>query len=679
MLGTVPGIGKLLKGKPTAGIAARALNKLSGRMGKSAATRFAVNVGKNMLGNAIEEGTEEAIQYLIGVAGESFSEYIGKDADFFNRLRENFSAKEMGENALAGFVAGGALGVPGAISDASRTNARIKFFGDYRENPLRYTRGYDEKGNKLIIQRNDTGISSAAGPAAGAVNNQAVSPGTAADTVQERTLAAPPSGLTVARNDAEAEIINRYDNASDSALRSEAARLNLPDINPGSADTTMLRQALTEHRLAELRSAPAVSETAPESAAVSTPVTADNSISRESIAPAETLPEAPEMQSTPVSPVQTAAEPSGNILSRMDNSMVEYTPETPSAPVTPVDTTSGTVAGVAPSAPRENSEIRDRDIEAVAEYESEGLPGDWFYSPSKNITDKETRRSATLSQKIYRALDVGKVINVATADSTGINGASNVVPRRNLVNLTEARTPSQYFHAAMHELTHSLIKRNKTAYNKLLEQILPLVMGKEQFESKLETYINARKDITAARIDKTGAMEEFVCDMVADLMQTRHFWEVLSQQDMPLAVRLLAAVKKFADKISGTLDKSSELDVIFGKKLNDVIRIAAEFVTDDGKARPQSTAEVASQAEVTSQAATKDNAASYPSYKDVMAQGFKLTDGKAIFDNRADAEKALSEFEASNSDRKYVIADMRGNFAVTCLCGGIFLFCGDRG
>ncbi len=56
-------------------------------------------------------------------------------------------------------------------------------------------------------------------------------------------------------------------------------------------------------------------------------------------------------------------------------------------------------------------------------------------------------------------------------------------------------------------------------------------------------------------------------------------WEVLSPSDMPLAVRLIAAVKNLLNKLSGEFDPASSLENIFRENLEQVITLASEFVS----------------------------------------------------------------------------------------------------
>ena len=118
------------------------------------------------------------------------------------------------------------------------------------------------------------------------------------------------------------------------------------------------------------------------------------------------------------------------------------------------------------------SEVLQRDQRAIKEYQEE-LPGQMISPASNRELSKDEKDVLTAVQSISRALGVSKAMPVksvvtdpgkaAIFDGAHLPGGEDKETgvRRNLLNMSTSQSPADLFHAAMHELTHSLIEKEK--------------------------------------------------------------------------------------------------------------------------------------------------------------------------------------------------------------------------
>ena len=636
LLGTVPALGKLFKGKSTAGVAQKILGKLSSGIGDKGTKALMGKIARGILSNGAEEGFEEALQYLIETTGQSLAEAIGQDKKFSDRFLDNFSWGDLGHNTLAGTVAGIALGTPGEIKQNL-----FEYFGEKASKetvPPASVPNYIRTDTAPAEESSSVDIRTTPSPSV-----QTPSDTTAPTAAQSAPQYIPAANTAVpAVNTTAEEVKARVDSMSDDAVVAAASRMGIPGVATEPVD--VLRDKVEERMIAEAMTA-APSETAP----VRTPVIGENSISRETLTPGQT-PLAPSPANIPspsaAAPVDIQSAPAA---AQSAPQVPEYT-RTPQVTLPPeytgnpadgsfepqnVSAYTGEVSNGDfdteeisnyPETPMpvfryQPSEVLQRDQRAIEAYQEE-LPGQMISPASNSELSKDEKDVLTAVQRISRALGVSKAMPVksvvtdpkkaAIFDGAHLPGGEDKETgvRRNLLNMSTSQSPAELFHAAMHELTHSLIEKDKAAYNKLLNEILPLIIDKKELKARLQNYARQRGLQWGKLIkeERNTIEEEFICDTVADLMQSERFWDVLSQKDMTLAQKFLKALKDLLAKFKGGEKYLSRTEKVFGDNLQEVIALAQQFVVEaSGKKDLNALFRGKAQAQTATQAASAEN------------------------------------------------------------------------
>ena len=208
---------------------------------------------------------------------------------------------------------------------------------------------------------------------------------------------------------------------------------------------------------------------------------------------------------------------------------------------------------------------------------------------TRTIKDKNVRQTLAAAQRIFRALGMGKVVMVEQVGNDplflGVVDTENEQTReRTLLDVKlHSGNNALLFHTAMHELVHNLIANNKEAYPKFKKAVIDKIYNKDYYNELFDNYaMNRGWDLAEIDTDQQATIEEeFICDTVADLMQTEKFWEILTAEDMSFAQKLLEALKDLLAKItSGNQNNIPKTQQIFQKNLNDVISLAQQFVIE---------------------------------------------------------------------------------------------------
>lgn len=616
---TVKGHGKLLKavGKQIANTEKNKLlsaisKKLTAQLGKKNAENLLWNWGKSAAMDGLGEAGEEALQYINSWANQKLGGDPNAEFSF-----DDFT-DAIAQGLIGGFFLQAARSTPSLAAESYRKRQRAN----------------------------------AAADTAGTADNQLPPPPAGADTttvsedVPEYTMpqtsgnVAPvtPAGAVV--SDAEAQIIADIDNMSDEAVRAAVGRMNMPKFNAADTPVEFLRKNLIDFEIARHRSEveknAAVSATA--AGTVSTPVTAENSIARETLTP-ETAPiVAPEVAETanipassaaPVAPVTTPAPaaapsiqsavtpvaetpindiPEYTMPDAVQSAEVEYTPRSGEAISEPenilsyseadenlnddfdVDSYSGTPSEVSATAPEAQISKNQRAINEITQKVKEqfGKQVQIDQFDTKTIKDEDLKNTLIAAQRIFKALGMGKVVMVNVDDHGVFKGATipgnEETGNRAIIDAELVKgNPADLFHTAMHELVHNLIGNNEKAYLKFKKAVMDKIYNKDYYNELFENYLINRGFDLADFTEKQQAAieEEFICDTVADLMQTEKFWEILTAEDMSFAQKLLNALKDLLAKI--TSGKQNDIPIpqqVFADNLNDVISLAQQFVIE---------------------------------------------------------------------------------------------------
>ncbi len=574
---------------------------LTKRIGKENAENLLWKWGKSAAMDGMGEAGEEALQYvnswvnqkLVGDPNAEFSL-----DDFTDAIAQGF---------IGGFFLQAARSTPGLAVESYRKRQRVNAAAD-------------------------------TAPSAPVSTNPLSSVPSDQSAVPPSTPVAPAGAVV---SDAEAQIIADIDNMSDEAVRAAVGRMNMPDVNVADTPVEFLRKNLIDFEIARHRSEveknAAVSATT--AGTVSTPVTAENSIARETLIPEAAPIVAPEVAETanipassaaPVAPVSTpapttAAAPSGQsavapvaetpandipeytMPDAVQSADVEYTPRSQSVipqtestnPLSSVPSGKSEVSDLsepsevsatAPEAQLSKNQIAFNEFTKKAEEQfSRQIQIDQF--DTKTIQDEDLKNTLIAAQRIFKALGMGKVVMVNVDDHGLFKGAtvpgSKETGNRVIIDAEMVKgSPADLFHTAMHELVHNLIANNKEAYLKLKKAVIDKIYDKDYYNELFDNYaMNRGWDL--AEIDTVQQAifeEEFICDTVADLMQTEKFWEILTAEDMSLAQKLLKALKDLLAKIYS--DKQNDIPItqrVFVDNLNDVISLAQQFVIESSK------------------------------------------------------------------------------------------------
>ena len=654
VLGTVPVLGKMFKGMPTSGLAAKVLSKIQSKLGKKAANSFMLKLGKNILGNSFEEGTEEAIQYLIETAGDAITESIGKDQDFFDTFGNKISAKEWWNNTWQGAVAGFGLGaLPGTV-DA------MKHPHTYSDNP------YSEIRNAVKSQDPENRIfqmhqNRMAAKKQGAEIRNGIPLASIPETAPAVTN--PALNTFTPLTDEEAEIVAQLDSMSDEGIRAEAQRLNLP-VDPAAMVEQQIYNMVRSRKIADLR-ANNNQISAQQETPIITPVSGENSISRETLLPPQEQIETPsapavvasgneipdtsvnipgspspidtaqaEINTQAIQEAQTRADEEAEALASEIESEIRtlaeeeeiareaesdavktpsvsnpllYTAEDdidiPSPETLDADTLKMLFGKPQTTAETEKISAMKKaesDFNAIQERKAK-LKNTALdekqrvtiseIDPSK-ISDNKIRQSVKLAQRVFNSLGMGKVITVETNKEKTFYGVTirrnNAEKNHTFLNMTDIKNdPALLFREAMHELIHDLVKNNAEAYKKLRDKIIPALKGESWFESKLKKYAENRGYDLENSEHMAICEEEFICDTIADLMQTEMFWQTLAEEDLPLAEKILEAMKDFLAKVKKSFGKiPDQASGEFLRQLKHDIELAQEFITEaSGKSK----------------------------------------------------------------------------------------------
>lgn len=660
-LGTVPALGKMLKGVPTAGLAAKTLSALQSKLGKNGAKRFIYNVGKNMLGNSIEEGTEEAIQYLIETAGDAITESIGKDKDFYDTLGNKISAKDWWNNAWQGAVAGLALGAAPAIGDANRSRQYSNLRNAAREGRV----FHPAKGVWEILPESANTPNS----------TEAAAPETAPAQTPAPVQQIADGDFYTPLTQEEKEAVARLDAIeTEEGISSEAERLGI------KLDPSMHEQgkydAVRKETIRQIRAAKAQAEA--EAATVQTPVTPSNTAVEAApeietggqgtlaFGSPETAPAVAENTADETAPVPAPAVPAVDIpdvqspmdiaqteinTQAMENQQIRadeeaealaneieseirqqeeedaifddyesgnysdnqlaYAPESKANIATPSTAELDAEEKISALKKAESDlnsmreRVAERQGEAPETMESVKISE---FDQSK-IADKTMQRNLKLAQRIFDALGMGKVVTVETSKEGAFFGVTirrkNAADNYTFLNMSDIKNnPALLFNRAMHELIHDLIGNNKKAYNELRDKIISPLKGESWFDSSLKEYAEGRGFDLSIPEHKAACEEEFICDTVADLMQTEMFWQTLAEKDLPLCKKILEALKDLLTKVQKSFGKvPDKVSAEFTRQLKNRIELAQKFITEaSGKSKadllsavmPEETTQVAS-------------------------------------------------------------------------------------
>ena len=371
--------------------------------------------------------------------------------------------------------------------------------------------------------------------------------------------------------------------------------------------------------------------------AESTPVSGENSISRETLTPAETPIATPEVASAPIASVNTPAPvaspvniptaetasvetpandiPEYTMPQAVNDAIVDYQLKKPVVSDTAIDENAGdlnadfdvdsfdnlpesktetaitpenTLSFTAPEAQlSKNQKAINTIVQKAKEQYGKQIQIDQF--DTRTIKDKNVRQTLAAAQRIFRALGMGKVVMVKQVGNDplflGVVDTENEQTReRTLLDVKlHSGNNALLFHTAMHELVHNLIANNKEAYPKFKKAVIDKIYNKDYYNELFDNYaMNRGWDLAEIDTDQQATIEEeFICDTVADLMQTEKFWEILTAEDMSFAQKLLEALKDLLAKItSGNQNNIPKTQQIFQKNLNDVISLAQQFVIE---------------------------------------------------------------------------------------------------
>lgn len=664
-LGTVPALGKMLKGVPTAGLAAKTLSALQTKLGKNGAKRFIYNVGKNMLGNSIEEGTEEAIQYLIETAGDAITESIGKDKDFYDTLGNKISAKDWWNNAWQGAVAGLALGAAPAIGDANHSRQYSNLRNAAREGRV----FHPAKGVWEILPESANTPNS----------TEAAAPETAPAQTPAPVQQIADGDFYTPLTQEEKEAVARLDAIeTEEGINSEAERLGI------KLDPSMHEQgkydAVRKETIRQIRAAKAQAEA--EAATVQTPVTPSNTAVEAApeietggqgtlaFGSAETAPAVAENTADETAPVSAPAVPAVDIpdvqspmdiaqteinTQAMENQQIRADEEAEAlaneieseirqqeeedaifddyesgnysdnqlayAPASEANITTPSTAELDAEEKISALKKAESDLNSMRERvaERQGEAPETMESvkisefDQSKIADKTMQRNLKLAQRIFDALGMGKVVTVETSKEGAFFGVTirrkNAADNYTFLNMSDIKNnPALLFNRAMHELVHDLIGNNKKAYNELRDKIISPLKGESWFDSSLKEYADGRGFDLSIPEHKAACEEEFICDTVADLMQTEMFWQTLAEKDLPLCKKILEALKDLLTKVQKSFGKvPDKVSAEFTRQLKNRIELAQKFITEaSGKSKADLLSAV--MPEETTQAASAENA-----------------------------------------------------------------------
>lgn len=684
----IKGKGALLKslGKQTS-LASKVGKKLVQKVGKDTADNILLKWGKSAAMDGLGEAGEEGFQYL----NSYLNQKLGGDPN------AEFSLDELADSIAQGFIGG-------------------FFLQAARSTPSLAVESYRKR------QRANAGADTAPAAPSAPVSTNPLSSVPSGQSAVPPSAPVTPAGAVV--SDAEAQIIADIDNMSDEAVRAAVGRMNMQGVDAADTPVEFLRKNLIDFEIARHRSEveknAAVSATA--AGTVSTPVTAENSIARETLTPEAAPIVAPEVAGTanipassaaPVAPVTTptAAAPSAPVSTNplssvpsiqsavapvaetpandipeytmpdaVQSAEVEYTPRSGEAISEPenilsyseadenlnddfdIDSYSEIPSEVSATAPEaqisKNQKAINKFTQKVKEQFGRQVQIDQF--DTKTIQDEDLKNTLIAAQRIFKALGMGKVVMVNVDDHGVFKGATipgnEETGNRAIIDTELVKgSPADLFHTAMHELVHNLIGNNEEAYLKFKKAVIDKIYNKDYYNELFENYLINRGFDLVDFTEKQQATieEEFICDTVADLMQTEKFWEILTAEDMSFAQKLLNALKDLLAKItSGNQNNIPKTQQIFQKNLNDVISLAQQFVIESSKKDISSliraknkTAPTTATAEVSATPST-----SVPSVSSVPSDKSEVSDLAKRMHSAIESGKKLHQFSQKQLD-----------------------------